>query len=110
MHEKVCTESHEFGVQTGMASGARDHSRLEVVEDDFSGTTAKESQGIGNGAIELGLLLRQRELDVEQSAVAKDSNQDGNRSFGASHLNRSAIPPVHLHGLPRLVVHFLVHA
>ena len=51
-------------MQAGAASGAVEHGRLEVVEDQVAGTAAEEGQGVDQAAVELGLALRQGELDV----------------------------------------------
>ena len=51
-------------METGAASGAVEHGRFEVVEDQVAGTAAEEGQGVDQTAIELGLALRERELDV----------------------------------------------
>ena len=74
---EVAAEGQKLRMQAGRTAVTVKHGRLEVVENDFAGTPTEELQGVDEGPIEVGLALRQRELDVNQSAIAQDGHQHG---------------------------------
>src|SRR5271169_4005437 len=97
-------------METGGAARAIEHGRLQVVKDDGAGTTTKELEGMHQAAVELRLVLRERELDEYQPAIAEHGHEDRNLACGGADLHAAAFAPIHLHGLGRLVVDFLVDA
>src|SRR5262245_40700750 len=96
-------------MQTGMPSRTRDHSRLEVVEDELARTACKEAQRSDDGAVEIRLLLGQGEFEIKHAAVTEDSDEHGNASLSLTDADRSAVSPVHLHRIGRLPDRFLVN-
>jgi hypothetical protein len=60
--ERLQTEGaahgQELGMETGVAAGAIEYGRLEVIEDQVTGTAAEERQGVNQALVELGLALR----------------------------------------------------
>jgi hypothetical protein len=69
---------------------------------------SEELQRVCNCPIELGLSLRQAELDVAHAAIAQDCDQNGDVSLRAANPNAAAGSPVNLHGLTGFVLHGLV--
>src|SRR2546428_3147179 len=96
-------------MQAGMSSGPRDHSRLEVVEDELAWTAAEAAERGDDGAVEVRLLLGQGELQIKHAAVAQHSDEDGDASRGLTDADRSTVAPIHLHRIARLPDRFLVH-
>ncbi len=97
-------------METGVASRAVEHGRLEVIEDQVAGTAAEEGQGIDQAPVELGLALRQGELDEHQSAIAEYGHEHRDLAHGRANLHAAAFAPIDLHGLGRFVMHLLVDA
>ena len=97
-------------MEAGGAARAVEHGRLQVVEDDGAGTAAEEGQGIDQAAVELGLALREGELDVEQPAVAEHGHEHRDLAGRGADLDAAAFAPIDLHRLGRFVVHLLVDA
>jgi len=95
---------------TGAASGAVEYGRLEVVEDHVAWTAAEEDQGVDQAAVELGLALRQGELDEQQPAVAEHGHEHRDLAGRRPNLDAAAFAPIDLHGLGGLVRHLLVDA
>ena len=65
-------------METGGAARAVKHGRLQVVEDHGTRTTAEELEGMHQAAVELGLALRERELDEDQPAIAEHGHEHRN--------------------------------
>ena len=97
-------------METGTAPRAVEHRRLEVVEDQMARTATEEGQSMDQAPVELGLALRQSELDVEQPAVAEHGHKHRDLAGCRADLHAAAFAPIDLHGLARLVRHFLVDA
>ncbi len=95
---------------TSAASGAIEHRRLEVVEDQVAGTAAEEGQGVDQAPVEFGFALRQGELDVEQPAMAEHGHEHRDLAGSRADRHAAAFAPIDLHGLGRLVMHLLVDA
>ena len=110
LHTEIAAQGQELGMETGMAAGAVEHGRLEVVEDQVARTAAEEGQGVDQAPVELGLALRQGELDVEQAAVAEHGHEHRDLARGRADLHAAAFAPIDLHRLGRLVMHLLVDA
>ena len=62
-------------MKTGGAARAIDHGRFQVVEDDGARTGPKKLQGMHQAAIEFCLALRERELDINQPAMAEHGHE-----------------------------------
>ena len=97
-------------METGVAARAVEHGRLEVVEDQVARTAAEEGQGVDQAPVELGLALRQGELDVEQAAIAEHGHEHRDLARGRADLHAAAFAPIDLHRLGRFVMHLLVDA
>ena len=96
-------------MQTGVAARTAGDRRLEIVEDDLPWAALKEFQGVDQGPVELRLPLRETELDVDHPAVAEHGHEDRDPPRRLADRQAPAVPPIHLHGLARLVKHLLVH-
>src|SRR5438132_8878966 len=110
LQTKIAAQRQELGMETGAASRTVAYGRLEIVEDQLARTAPEEGQGIDQASVEFGLALRQGELDVEQAAVAEHGHEHRDFAPGRAHLDAAAFAPIDLHGLARLVMHFLVDA
>jgi hypothetical protein len=60
------------------------------------------------GPVKVGLALGQGEFDVAQAAVTQDRHEDGDPPRGGALADPATRAPVHLQGLARLPVHFLI--
>src|SRR5207248_6827397 len=110
LQTKIAAQRQELGMETGAASRAVEHRRLEVVEDQLARTATEEGQGIDQAPVEFGLALRQSELDVEQPAVAEHGHKHRDLAGCRADLHAAAFAPIDLHGLSRFVMHLLVDA
>ena len=97
-------------MQTGVPPGAARDRRLEVVKDDLSRTALEEFQGMHQRPVELRLALGEAEFDVQQPAIAEHRHEDRDPPRRLADHHASAVAPIHLHGLARLVEHLLIHA
>ena len=95
-------------MEAGGAARSIEHGGLQVVEDHGPGTAAEELQRVNQAAVELGLALRERELDEHQPAVAEHGHEHRNLAGRGTDLHAAALAPVDLHRLGRLVVDFLI--
>ena len=96
-------------METGGAARSVDHRRLQIIDDHSTGAGAEELQGMHQAAVELGLALRQGELDVDQPAVAEHGHEDRNLAHGGTDSHTAALAPINLHRLSRFIVDLLVH-
>ncbi len=97
-------------METRIAARAVEYGRLQVVEDDGAGTATEELEGMDYSAVELLLALRERELNIDQPAIAEHGHEHGDLSRGGTDSHAAALAPIDLHRLARLVVDFLVDA
>src|SRR5262249_10441349 len=104
----MTAQRQEFGVETGGTARAIEDGRFQGVDDDGTRTATKELEGVHDRAIELGLALRERKLDVDQPAVAEHGHEHRNPTRRAAELDPATLSPIDLHGLSRLVVDFLI--
>ena len=95
-------------METGFAARAIQDGRLQVVEDDGAGTATEELEGMDDSAVELLLALRERELDIDQPAIAEHGHEHRDFAGRVTDSHAAAFAPIDLHRLARLVVDFLV--
>ena len=105
---EVAAQGQELGMETGTAARAVFDGSFQIVDDQGAGAAAEELQGVHHAAIELGLALRQRELDEHQAAVAEHGHEDRDLAGRGAESDLAALAPVHLHRLGRLVMDLLV--
>ena len=110
LQAEVAAQRQELGMETGSAARAVEHGRLQVVEDQAAGTAAEEGQGVDQAAVELGLALREGELDVDQPAIAEHGHEHRDLAGRRADLHAAAFAPIDLHRLGRFVVDLLVDA
>jgi hypothetical protein len=72
-------------------------------------TAAEEVQRVHHAPIELGLMLRERELEVDQAAKAERRHQHRNLARGVAHGDTATFAPIDLHRLGRFVMDFLIN-
>src|SRR5947209_2917922 len=97
-------------METGVATRAVEHGRLEVVDDQIARTAAEEGQSVDQAPVELGLALRQGELDVHQPDVAQHGYEHRDFASRRAHLDVATFAPIDLHRLGRFVMDLLVDA
>src|SRR5271157_999199 len=95
-------------MQTGFAARAIENGRLQIVEDNGTGTGAKKLEGMDDSAVELLLALRERELDIDQPAIAEHGHEHRSFARRVTDSHAAALAPIDLHRLGRFVVDFLV--
>src|SRR5260370_42714169 len=92
-------------METGAGSRAVEDGWLEVVENQLPRTASEESQRVDQTAVELGLALRQRELDELQAAVAEHGHKHRDFARRRAHLDAVAFAPIDPHGPAGLINH-----
>src|SRR5260370_644200 len=97
-------------METGTASRAVEHGRLEVVEDQVARTAAEKGQGVDQTSVELGFALRKGELDEPQAAIAEHSHKHRDFAPGRANLHAAAFAPIDLQRLGGFVMYLLVDA
>src|SRR5262249_20551501 len=97
-------------MEAGGTARAVDHTSFQIVENDDAGTATKKAESIDDPAVELGLALRQGELDEHQSAIAEHGNKNRNLAGRAADLHATTCSPIDLHRLGWTVVDLLVDA
>ena len=95
-------------MQTGFAARAVQDGRLQIVEDNGTGTAFEELEGMDDSAVELLLALRECELDIDQPAIAEHGHEYRNFARRVANSHAAAFAPIDLHRLGRFVVDFLV--
>src|ERR1700722_13108935 len=97
-------------METGFATRAVQDGCLQVVKDDGARTATEELEGMDDSAVKFLLALRERELDIDQPAIAEHGHEHRNLAGRVSYLDAAALTPIDLHRLSRLVVDFLIDA
>ena len=97
-------------MEAGFASRAILHGCLQVVEDDAARTATEEFKGMDDSAVELLFALQERELDIDQPAIAEHGDKHRDLARCVTDSYAAALAPIDLHRLARLVVDFLIDA
>ena len=86
-----------FGIEHGgVAHGALEDGRFEVVDHDFARNATKEIKGMLVASEEVFHGLGDGELDVQHATVAQDHDKKTQLAVRLAHRDRAEGPPIHL--------------
>ena len=108
LQAEVAAEGQEVLMEASVPPRAVEHCGLEVVHDQLPRAALEELQGVHHAAVKVGLPLREAELDVAQPAVAEHGHEHRDPPRSLADRQPSAVAPIDLHRLARLVDHFLI--
>ena len=80
----------------GLTDNTLQHGGLEVIHHGFGWNAAEEGEGVGMTGQELLHGLADRELDVQQAAVAQHHHEEAESAAGIAHVDRAELAPIHL--------------